>query len=181
VGAGLLVLLKESSTTPAWIFLTVVVGVGTGMLFSAQSFAVQASASNADLPFAGAMYSFFRALGQTFGVAVGGVIFQNRLKAILSASSNAVLVANADAWAKDASALVEIIRNLPNADVKQELIAAYIDSLKVIWIVMCALCGVAFLLSLAFTKNVSLERPLETDQGFIHDRKQVSVEEGVSA
>lgn len=150
------------------------------MLFSAQSFAVQASASNADLPFAGAMYSFFRALGQTFGVAIGGVIFQNRLKIALSTSSNAVLVANSDDWAKDASALVEIIRKLPNNDTKQQLVTAYIDSLKVIWIVMCALCGVAFLLSLAFTENISLERPLETDQGFIHDRKEVSIEEGIS-
>ena len=151
------------------------------MLFSAQSFAVQASASNADLPFAGAMYSFFRALGQTFGVAIGGVIFQNRLKVILSTSSNAVLVANASDWAKDASALVEIIRNLPNEDVKQRLVTAYIDSLKVIWIVMCVICGVALLLSLAFTKNISLERPLETEQGFIHDQKEASVEEGIPA
>ena len=50
------------------------------MLFSAQGFAAQASASNADLPFAGAMYSFFRAFGQTLGVAISGVIFQNVLK-----------------------------------------------------------------------------------------------------
>ena len=174
------ILLKQSSTTPEWILITVVWGTGAGILYSAQSFAVQASASNADLPFAGAMYSFFRALGQTFGVAVGGVIFQNRLQHILSTSSNAVLVANADNWARDASALVEFIRTLPVTDVKQQLVTGYVDSLRVIWIVMCALCGVAFLLSLGFMKNISLERPLETDQGFIHDRKSKSIEDGVS-
>jgi hypothetical protein len=113
------VLLKESSTTPEWIFITIVVGSGSGMLFSAQSFAVQASASNADLPFTGAMYSFFHALGQTFGVAIGGVTFQNRLQKILSTSSNAVLVANADNLARDASALVEIIKALIACAVRQ--------------------------------------------------------------
>lgn len=164
-------LLKESSTTPEWIFITIVVGSGSGMLFSAQSFAVQASASNADLPFAAAMYSFFRALGQTFGVVIGGVIFQNRFQNILSTSSNEVLVANASHLARDASALVEIIKKLRDTNLQQQLVMAYVDSLKAIWIVICVLCGVAFLLNLAFTKNISLERPLETDQAFIHDRK----------
>jgi hypothetical protein len=50
------------------------------MLFSAQGFAAQASASNADLPFAGALYSFFWAFRQTLGVAISGVIFQNTFK-----------------------------------------------------------------------------------------------------
>jgi hypothetical protein len=140
------------------------------MLFSGQSFAVQASASNADLPFAGAMYSFFRALGQTFGVALGGVIFQNRLHIALSNSANPVLVSNADNWARDASALVQIMKQLPDS-VRGELVTAYVDSLRTIWIVMCALSAVAFVVSLTFTKNISLERALETDQAFIHDRK----------
>jgi hypothetical protein len=48
-------LVKPATNTPSWIFLSLVGGFGTGMLFSAQGFAAQASASNADLPFAGAM------------------------------------------------------------------------------------------------------------------------------
>jgi len=61
---GLLVYLKQSTNMPSWIFLSLVAGTGTGMLFSAQGFAAQASVSNTDVPFAGAMYSFFRAFGQ---------------------------------------------------------------------------------------------------------------------
>jgi hypothetical protein len=37
------------------------------------SIAVQAAATTTDLPFAAAMFSFFRSLGQTFGIAVGGM------------------------------------------------------------------------------------------------------------
>jgi hypothetical protein len=167
----LLILLKETTTTPQWIFLTLVVGIGGGILSSAQSFAVQASASNTDLPFAGAMYSFFRSFGQTFGVAIGGVIFQNRLTAILLASPNPVLVTHAQGLARDASVLVEIIRSLRDQAIKQELVTAYVDSLRVIWEVMCALSGVMLLLSVTFIKEISLDRELETDQRFIHDQR----------
>jgi hypothetical protein len=61
---GLLIYLKQSTNVPSWIFLSLVAGTGTGMLFSAQGFAAQCSVSNADLPFAGAIYSFFRAFGR---------------------------------------------------------------------------------------------------------------------
>lgn len=56
---GLLIYLKESTSVPSWIFLSLIVGIGTGILFSAQGFAVQASALPADVPFAGAMYCKF--------------------------------------------------------------------------------------------------------------------------
>ncbi|KAF7870620.1 hypothetical protein EAF04_004364 [Stromatinia cepivora] len=68
LGLGLLILLKESTSTVSWIFINLIPGIGLGTLFSAQGFVTQASASNADPPFAGAMYSFFRAFGQTISV-----------------------------------------------------------------------------------------------------------------
>jgi len=122
------------------------------------------------------MYSFFRSFGQTFGVAIGGVIFQNRLTAILLDSSNPVVVSNAVDWARDASALVEVIKTLQDQAIKQELVTAYVDSLRVIWEVICVFSAVMFLLSVAFTKDISLDRELETDQAFIHEQR-VSDEE----
>jgi hypothetical protein len=59
---GLLICLNQSTNMPSWISLSLVADIGLGMLFSAQGFAAQASASNADLPFAGAMYGFFPGL-----------------------------------------------------------------------------------------------------------------------
>ena len=67
LGMGLLIYLRKGTKMPSWIFMSLVPGFGLGMLFSAQGFAAQSSASNEDLPFAGAMYSFFRAFGQTLG------------------------------------------------------------------------------------------------------------------
>jgi hypothetical protein len=170
VGLGLLIILKEDTTTPQWIFLSLAAGLGTGILYSAQSFAVQASASNMDLPYAAAMYSFFRSLGQTFGVACGGAIFQNAFKHKLSL--NPILSPESTQWARDASAIVQIVKSLPdNNGIKGDIVAAYVDSFRVIWIVMCALASVAFLLSLIFVKDISLDRKLETEQGFRYEAR----------
>ena len=61
-------------------------------------------------------------------------------------------------------------------EMKIKLMEAYADSLKVIWVAMCGLSGVAMVLSV-WTEGLDLDRPLETEQGFI--RGSVStVEEG---
>ncbi|KAI9816628.1 MAG: hypothetical protein M1832_005013 [Thelocarpon impressellum] len=167
VGMGLLVMLKESTSTVSWVFLNLVSGLGLGILYPSMSFAIQASASNKDLPFAAAMFSFFRAFGQAIGVAVGGVVFQNRIKQNLLLYP--ALVPLADEYSKDASSLVQVIKALP-ADqdaVKADIVASYVDALQVVWAVMCGLAGLGLLASL-FTKGLGLDRELETDQGFLH-------------
>lgn len=175
---GLLTLLKEETTTVQWIFLSLVGGLGTGMLYSAQSIAVQASATNEDLPFAAAMYSFFRSCGQAFGVAIGGVVFQNTLLNKLLA--NSLSAPYAEVWSKDATALVQILKAMPDSEVKRAAITAYVDSLRFIWIVMCALAGLTFILSLIFTKDISLDRVHETEQSFRHnDSEQAADEEAL--
>ncbi|KAH8601292.1 major facilitator superfamily domain-containing protein [Bisporella sp. PMI_857] len=169
-GMGLLIYLKESTNTPSWVFISLVPGAGMGILFSAQGFAAQASVSNADLPFAGAMYSFFRALGQTVGVAISGVIFQNTFRKKLL---NTAYAAQADEWSKDASALIGVVKEMSTVGEegirKQVLVHVYVESLRMVWIVLCALAGVAFIASILFTAELSLERELETEQGFRFD------------
>ncbi|KAI9875141.1 MAG: hypothetical protein M1830_008826 [Pleopsidium flavum] len=173
LGCGILYLLDVNTTTAAWIFLNLVVGLGTGMLFPSMMFAVQASSSNADLAFAVSMFSFFRAFGQTLGVAIGGVIFQNSLSHNLSTYPS--LLPHASTYASDASSLVQIIKTMPSGADKQDLIQSYADALKTVWIVMCALSAVAMVLS-AWTRGLGLDRVLETEQGFA-GRRAVEDEE----
>jgi hypothetical protein len=111
------------------------------------------------------MYSFFRSLRQTFGVACGGAIFQNAFKHKLSL--NPALRIKSSQWARDASAIVQIVKALPDSNkFKGEIVTAYVDSFRVIWMVMCILASVALLLSLVLVKDISLDRKLETEQGF---------------
>ncbi len=140
------------------------------MLFSTQGFAAQASASNDDLPFAGAMYSFFRAFGQTLGVAISGVIFQNVFKKKILATAYSTF---ADNWSRDGSSFVQVVKAWSDIGeegvMKEAVIMAYVESLRMVWCVMCALAGGVSIASLVWTREISLERELETEQGFRYD------------
>ncbi|MCJ1366609.1 hypothetical protein MMC16_005738 [Acarospora aff. strigata] len=169
LGCGLLYLLDVNTTTAAWIFLNLVVGLGTGMLFPSMQFAIQAASSNADLAFAVSMFTFSRSFGQALGVAIGGVIFQNQMRSHLQTYPS--LAPHATAYSRDASSLVQIVHNMPigNPD-RRDLVQSYADALKTVWIVMCALAAVAMVAS-AWTEGLDLNRALETEQGFLREEK----------
>jgi len=182
LGMGLLIYLDQATNIPSWIFLSLVSGTGLGMLYSAQGFAAQASASAADLPFAGAMYSFFRALGQTLGVAISGAIFQNVFKKKILVTKYSTF---ADEWARNASSFVQVVKAWSDVGeqgmMKEVVIKAYIESLRVVWCVMCVLAGATFIASLVWTREVSLKRELETEQGFIYDDYRKRRTDGASS
>ncbi|KAF2636372.1 MFS general substrate transporter [Massarina eburnea CBS 473.64] len=172
-GTGLLIYLKPDTSTIAWVFLNLVGGVGTGMLFPAMAIATQASASTKDQAYASNIFSFLRAFGQTIGVAIGGVIFQNQMKRKML--TYPLLADKAIEYSQDAAGLVEIIRALPDGDVKLQLRESYTDALRYIWIVMTVFAAVAFAAS-AFTKHHSLDTALESEQGYKEKRKSKDAE-----
>ena len=153
-------------------------GIGTGMLFSAQGFAAQASVSNSDIPFAGAMYSFFRAFGSTFGVAISGVVFQNTFKFKILATPYA---AHAAEWSQDASAFVQVVKAWGKEGeegiMREAVVTAYVESLRMVWIVMTIFAGVIFVASLIWIDELSLTRDVETEQGFIYEVQNGDAEE----
>ena len=114
------------------------------------------------------MFSFFRTFGQAIGVALGGVIFQNQMEKKLRAYPQ--FASQAEELAKDAAALVQIIKATPDGQDKLDLRTAYVDSVRLIFIVLCALAAVALVASL-FIKSYDLDRALETEQGFQTERK----------
>jgi hypothetical protein len=173
-GMGLLIMLKTETPTVSWIFLNLVGGVGTGMLFPAMAITVQAAATSADQAYASNMFSFMRAFGQTIGVAIGGVIFQNQMKKKML--TYPLLADKAAEYSNDAAGLVQIIKALPDGDMKTQLKDSYADSLKYIWIVMTVFAALALALSL-LTKAYPLDRALETDQGFKEKKRAKDVEE----
>ena len=170
-GLGLLYLLDVNTTTVQWIFLNLVPGIGTGFLYPALQFSVQSATSDENMASAVAMYSFFRAFGQSFGVAVGGTIFQNQLYAKLMQKPS--LAPMASAYSKDASALAQVIRSMPQSATRVELVQAYADALKVVWVVMCGLAVIGLLVGFLI-RNLSLDRLLVSPQH--PDAKKVSTD-----
>ncbi|KAF5562796.1 multidrug transporter [Fusarium napiforme] len=141
----------------AWVLIYLTGGLGLGILYSAQ-----ASASNSDLPFAASFYAFCRSLGQGIGVAVGGVTFQNEFRKQVEKSPE--FASKANEWAKDASALVQILKRSPSSMqlMKETIIDGYIKGLRTVWLVLAFLACIAFLVSLVCVKAKSLDRKFET-------------------
>ncbi|TVY37954.1 Efflux pump [Lachnellula occidentalis] len=174
LGSGLLILLEPGTSIPGWVFLNFAVSIGTGMLFPAMALAIQAAGRPEDAGHAAAFYSFTRVFGQSIGVAIGGVIFQNQIKQKLQ--SYEALAPFAQQYSKDATALIGIIKDMAEGTDKTHLIKAYSDSLSTIWMVMTGLSGVAFVASL-WTKGFSLTQEHNTKQGF-HEEKTADPEGG---
>ncbi|KAJ5591937.1 uncharacterized protein N7459_002306 [Penicillium hispanicum] len=178
VGLGLMCLIKVTTSTYGWILLNIVAGFGLGILFPSLGYAVQASARPENLSIAVAMFSFFRALGQAIGVAVGGVVFQNRMYSNLL--KYPALAPMAKPYSQDASGLVQVIKAMEDGATKTHLKEAYTDSLRIVWIVCCAISGVALLFSL-MTEAYDIDRAMETTQGLPDEHELTEKDLEISA
>lgn len=113
------------------------------------------------------MFSFLRAFGQSFGVAIGGIIFQNAL--VREFGKHEVLKG---LGTQDAVALVQLIKALPHGLLRQTLVQTYADALKILWATMTTFAGVGLFVSMG-TKGLSLDRALVTDQGIREEKAEV--------
>ncbi|KAL9099185.1 MAG: hypothetical protein Q9163_005283, partial [Psora crenata] len=162
LGFGLLYLLDPDTSVVAFIFLNVPVSIGTGMAFTSTSLAVQAAGRPQDAGHSVTFYSFIRVFGQSLGVAIGGVVFQNQMRTKLS--EYPLLAPLADEYSRDATALVSLIHGMEAGTEKTQLIKAYADSIKMIWVVMATLSATIFTTSI-FVKGYSLDQEHKTLQG----------------
>ncbi|EMD86634.1 hypothetical protein COCHEDRAFT_1146356 [Bipolaris maydis C5] len=177
VGMGVLIVIKVDTSTPAWIFISLVGGIGTGILFPAMALAVQASATAADQAYAANMFSFFRAFGQTLGVAIGGVVFQNQMKKKMLTFS--LLAEFADEYSQDAAGLVRITKEMPGGEMKDQLKESYTDALKYIWIVMLVFSAVAMIGSW-FIEAYDMNGAMDQERAFVDKDKVKDMEKSGS-
>jgi hypothetical protein len=174
MGFGVMILLDVHNTVVSWIFIELVPGIGIGILFPAIVMGIQASAPQEDTAIAATLGLFFRLFGQTIGVAVGGTIFQNRLRghleAIPSLANKAVFYAS-----NSVKLIVQLKQMSLDSPVAIQLRTSFARSYRTIWIVMCALSSVALFFSL-FVKEFDLNQAHLTDQAFIGDVKKRETE-----
>jgi hypothetical protein len=165
-GSGLLVLLDAQ--TPLWqCALTIAcAGAGLGLLYNALILLTQAAMDEEHAAFAVTVLNFFRYLGQAVGVAVVGVVFQNRMGALMRADPE--LAPFAAEYASDAAALIQRLEALVDGEFKDKIIGAYSDSLMAIWIAMCAFCVIPFIGSFSLPR-LDMGRRHEASQVFGHD------------
>jgi hypothetical protein len=119
------------------------------------------------------MFSFFRALGQTLGVAIGGVVFQNQMKAKMLTFP--LLADMADKYSKDAAGLVQILKEMPAGVMKEQLRESYTDALKYIWIVATVFAAVS-LFAVMWIDEFNMDTEMNDEMGFVDKDKVKDVE-----
>jgi hypothetical protein len=165
ISCGLFTLLNPETTTAQRVGYLLLMGVGTGILFPALQFCAQAGQPDEDVAIATSTFVFLRSLGQTFGVALGGVIFQNQWdKNMASLISQGKVPTAFQIPGNDAEGAILLLDQLPPA-VLEIAKGLYADSLRAVWIFFIPLAGVAFVASL-FMRNYSLDKVLNSKQAF---------------
>lgn len=146
---GLLLLSRLTPETSFWQASTymLVLGLGVGMCMPVAMVVVQSTTSYEDLGVATSGVSFLRTLGSSFGVAVFGTVYAGNLPGNLAA---AIPPGVDPAAASDVRAL----HALPD-QLKAPIIAAYADTLHVVFLAAAPVAAVAFLVAL-FLEEVPL-------------------------
>ncbi|MEV6261956.1 MDR family MFS transporter [Streptomyces sp. NPDC051784] len=145
IGLLLLHTLSENSSTWTMSLCFFVFGAGLGLVMQVLVLIVQNSVGYEDLGVATSGATFFRSIGASFGVAVFGTIFTNRLTGKLEeALSGRALPPGVDAAALAADP--RAIGRLP-ADLRPSVLSAYSTSITDVFLYAAPVVLVAFVLA----------------------------------
>ncbi len=158
VALYLLSRLTETTTSLVMDLYFFVLGFGLGLILQVLVIAVQNSADYADLGTATSSVTFFRTIGGSFGVAIFGSIFSNRLVSELAASLHGAPLPPGFSPAT-AQANPEALKKLPAA-LRILVLHAYTLSFHTVFLAAVPVAAAAFVLTW-FLREV----PLRTTSG----------------
>ena len=143
----------ETTRTPVWAVCECLFGLGMGMILSSVNFSTQAAVEPQHAGSAAAMYAFCRSVGMAVGVAVGGTVFQNVMKAKLRALG----VRGADEWARHAEEYIAVLKGMGTSGaegrMREHVMSGYVAGFRGVWITMTALCATGLVVSLCIRKG----------------------------
>ncbi|KKO98103.1 major facilitator superfamily transporter [Trichoderma harzianum] len=150
-GTGLVALMKPNSSAGILYAIRIIPAIGGGFLFQLPLFAVQSTAAGQDIGIATAMIAFFRSVGQAFGVAIGGTVFQNEFDRFLATAIAAGRIPpDFVITGAQAAGAYERINALPHTmhDVQETYRYIYADALRIVWYVTTGIAGMGFMVGL---------------------------------
>jgi hypothetical protein len=137
-------------------------------------FAVQATTFDENLGIATSTLTFCCSIGQAFGVAIGGTVFQNQFDRYLNQAVLAGKIPSAfiGTGAKAAGAY-EVIGKFAK-EVTNTYRFIYADALRVVWYVTTGLAGSGLIASL-LVRNESMDKGNNSKQAFRNQEKTASI------
>ncbi|PGH12256.1 hypothetical protein AJ80_06770 [Polytolypa hystricis UAMH7299] len=171
-GTGLQALLTPDANNGILYGLRIIAPIGAGLLFSLPLLACLVNQADADIGIATTMQVFARSLGQAFGVAIGGVVFQNQFDHYVTRGlANGDIPPEYIVRGQAADAVYSVIANTFPPHVQRVYQFVYADALRTMWYVLMAIAGVAAVISLA-SGNDSLDRDGRSRHQFDHGNKE---------
>ncbi|PSK60748.1 hypothetical protein B9Z65_898 [Elsinoe australis] len=145
LGYGLFINLDANSSLAKIVIYQLIAGFGIGPLFQSPLIALQSRIKPRDIATATATFGFVRQLSTSISVVIGGVIYQNEMRAkqaqIVAAVGQKAGSALSGAGAGANTQLVNTLPE-PGREVAQQ---AFADSLSTMWILYVVLSGVGLL------------------------------------
>ncbi|RDW88160.1 hypothetical protein BP6252_00192 [Coleophoma cylindrospora] len=179
VGLGLTSLLRPNSNKGVQFGFQILYGIGGGILFPGKQIAVQASQADEDVPMGTALTTFTISLGEAFGVAIGGSIFQNTWDSRVASSHRAGLIPTSYILPHEqAEQAGSLIKGFPD-DVQVVYRRIMSECINAIFIVLAVFAALAALGSFV-SKNISLDRDSTSAQEFVEVSKVEALELAVA-
>lgn len=146
----------------------IIVGIGMGINYAAPTFPILAASSLSETAHALALLAFVRSLAQTFGVTIGSTVLQNELKKKLPAAFLATY--GVQAGAEIAYSVIPVVPFLPEP-LKDEVRAAFAQSVAVIWRVMIGISA-AGLLGVLLLRELKMHEVTDEEWGIAEKKKR---------
>lgn len=184
LGAGLLVLLNNTTSTATLVGLQVLVGAGVGACLQPPELAVQARVPQDAVAAAMAALGFVRNVATALSVVGGGAAFANgmavREGALVRAGVDAGVareLAGAEAAAANVERVGELLRG-EEAMLQGVVREAYAGALRNVWILYACVAGVAVVATLFVERSVLSDEHTETKTGIWSEERAGNGESG---
>ncbi|KAF9431121.1 hypothetical protein BGZ94_008896 [Podila epigama] len=163
LGAGLCILFKQNTPRVVTIFILLVTGLGMGFTMQASTLAVQAASKPQYMATVTVLVQFIRILGQVFGVAVVGSLFNNKISDNLKErfpNDKTVMEVTEDYFKIKRYSAIQ----------QQWIYDSFVDSLQVVFYA-CVVCTALALVFSCFIQHKELKTN-ETHAKYQQDQKE---------
>jgi hypothetical protein len=165
LGLSLCTLLNAQSPIGVWLSLQLVTAAGLGIVISTMLPAVQVKLPESTTGASAGSWAFLRGTGSLFGVAIPGAVFNIHFTSLLpsiSSPSARAKLAHGQAYQRATASFIATHATSPT--IKAEIINAFTQSLKCVWIVFAVLAAVGFCLTWG-EKEYKMRKELNTVYG----------------
>ncbi|EMD88863.1 hypothetical protein COCC4DRAFT_60470 [Bipolaris maydis ATCC 48331] len=165
LGQSLCIMLDHSTSPGVWISIQLIIASGLGIVIPTMLPAIQAKLPKASTGASAGSWAFLRGTESLFGVAIPGAVFNARftslLPSIFSPGAQAKL-SHGRAYQCATASFINRYGTTPT--VKSEIVTAYTQSLRSIWIIFTVVAAVGFCISFC-EKEYKMRTVLNTVYG----------------